>query len=291
MKKFFASISLFFTVLGVFYAQNTAEVLQFSAEVKEDSVYLTWTTSGAVSSLILYRSLNPFTDFSSLANAVLLSTFTENTTAFVDYPLPNTNYYYALVFEKEITTDNSIKFLPGRNTLIQPVRLVRETEEDELAERAVSLPVLNTANGVSAKRVTFSAETEQKLHELEANFAKYAGYVYSMEHTTTDIEPIFFRFTEETDAARDVSALSLKRILDAHTETESWTELEAELNDFLRPSHTPLIDARAAFYRAEALFFSGKYDRALLQFLQVEDTFKTETKPWITLTLKKLTNP
>ena len=290
MKRFFAFVLLFLGAAHTAgYTQTDYDIVQFYAEIKNQSVYLHWNTTGNVPKLILYRSLNPFTDFSSLANAVLLSTFSKNTKAFIDYPLPNTNYYYALVFENDVTSGTPIKFIPSKNSILVPIRIEAATEETELVERALSLPTLNTSEAVQTKRATFSAETEQKLRELETKFGKYPAYARKAENPDAEKLPAFFRFTEETAAGRDVTALSLKRILDTYSETKSWLELEAELTKFLQLSHSDFIDARAAFYRAEACFFAQKYDSALLQFLQVEDTFKLEAKKWIALTLEKLT--
>lgn len=289
MKKFFCLI-LFFSLFTAF-AENPSdenEVLHFSAEVKDSSVFLSWVTTPKSPTLILYRSLNPFIDFSSLAEAVLLSTFSGAEKTFIDYPQANTNYYYALVFEKDIVSGGQINFVPSKNVLPAPVRITELTEEIDLVERDLSLPILQNSEAPQKPQMRFSKETEIKLQELKTRFNKYSSYVKSLDGDTENKDKSFFRFPEETEIARNVTSLSLKRILDNYAVNKAWEELETELKNFLRLSLNDSINARAEFYLAESLYFQDKFEDALLKFLQIEDIFEKETKEWINIILEKL---
>lgn len=289
MKNFFCVLLIF--SLFTAYAQDFSEepeVLHFTAEVKNSSVFLSWATTPKPSTLILYRSVNPFTDFSSLAEAVLLSTFSVAEKSFIDYPQPNTNYYYALVFENDIVSGKQLIFVPNKNSLSYPIRITSEVEEADFVERDLNLPILQNSENLQKPRVIFSQETETKLQELKNRFGKYSDYAKNLKTNTTNNERFFFRFPEETETARNVTSLSLKRILDTYVLDAAWEELEKELKNFLWLSHNDDITARAEFYLAESLYFQGKQEEALLKFLRIEDIFEKETKEWIKLILENL---
>lgn len=285
MKKSFLPLLFFFMAFWAFGNERN-EVVNLSYEIRDNSVFLFWqVVTSAPKTLALYRSPNPFKDFSSLADAVLLSTFSDDSTSFIDNPVPNTNYYYALLFIDEINANKPIHFVPGKNSILSPVHIFAPVDEHDAGERDLGLPLLNIGDERPRTKTVFSAKTENKIKKLNGKYEKYPSYI---KETGKTENLTFFRFPSETDSSQDVKSLSLKRILDKHTEEQEWGELEKDLVAFLRLSHTDEITARAEFYLAESYYFQAMYDKALLTFLQAEDRYEKETKVWIQTTLSKM---
>ena len=113
MKKLFLSLA-FISIIPVFAQAKKGEVLRFTAELHESRITLTWSTTPHSEMVLLYRSDSPFVDYASLASSVLLSTFSPQTTSYVDTPPANTNYYYALLFESDILSGLSLQFNSGK---------------------------------------------------------------------------------------------------------------------------------------------------------------------------------
>lgn len=283
MKKFYLCLVLCYFAFYSF-AEPKNEVLEFSATVKDKSILLSWKID-MPSTHLLYRSKNPFHDFSSLSDAILLSSFTDTENDFLDNPPLETNYYYAVVFVQDVINPNELQFIVGKNTLTEPIKI--KSEIKPVTDDKVSLPLLNL-NGHNKKSATkFSDETETKIQKLQNKYKKYSSYVKKLKNQNSS-ELKFFRFLDETDSTQNASSLSLKRILDKSEKNESWIVLENELKAFLRLSHQSEIKARAKFYLAESLFFQNNYEKAILQFLEVSDFFKEKTKIWIDACLDKL---
>lgn len=286
MKKFLV-IFIFCTLGFSFFAEDKNTLRSFSAEIKGSSVFLSWELEQQNTPLLLYRSLNPFVNLSSIAEAVLLASFSSDTKSFIDSPPTNRNYYYALIFVDEINSDTVIRFVPGKNTLAGSLRLTEQTEASPIADREISLPLLNSDKLAKTRRIQFSVETENKIKNLEERFRKYNGYMTELK-ASKKITGEFFRFAQESPEKPDVASLSLKRILDRYEAEKNWTGLEREITKFLQLSHSEAIGMRAQFYRAEALFFQEQYDQALLQFLQVENFYEPESKNFIKACLDML---
>lgn len=286
MKKFFSFLTVFSLFCGLHAQSVQPQVTRFDTSIQNNSVIITWSTEDNADNMILYRSLNPFTQLSSLADAVLLATFRKGTRSYTDYPLANTNYYYALVLECQITT-GELQFLPGKNTIASAVRIVAETEESQLSERAMTVPLLSNTEAPNHNAARFSTDTEKKIAALQNNFSKYPDYLQELDEKKETVFTQFFRFPEECPETVNVNSLSLKKILDTCVEAEDWSQLQNGLSQFLRLTHPKGVTARALFYLGEAYFFQKVYDKALLTFLQVEDTYP-EAKPWVHCCLEKL---
>lgn len=287
MKKLFLSLA-FISIIPVFAQAKKGEVLRFTAELHESRITLTWSTTPHSEMVLLYRSDSPFVDYASLASSVLLSTFSPQTTSYVDTPPANTNYYYALLFESDILSGLSLQFNSGKNTTASPVRVLADIDELSPPERSLSLPLLSGTESNSFTVTEFSNETEKKIKALETKFQKYHSYLLDLELKSSHTEISFFRFPEETAGTESISSLTLKRLLDNFINNKNWYNLEIELKQFLKLNHPELITMRATFYLAQAFFFQHQYDNALLLFLVTEDHYKEQASLWIKRTVERL---
>ena len=288
MKKWILSCLLLVCTTLTFPQTSSLEVLRFSTEVKEEKVYLSWNTSPYSGIILLYRSKKPFTEYASLADAILLSTFHSQITSFTDSPTPGNTYYYALVFEYQILQGLNLNFTAGKNTSASPCYIAPSTANEVIVERPMSLPLLSSSEATENEALYFSDITEHKIQSLNQKFSKYQEYINTVELGESYEPDSFYRFKEERAGTSSALSLSLKQILDTYVDSKNWNTMETKITQFLKLLHPEDITDRAYFYLAECYFFQKKYDVALLTFLRAEKRYKDETEPWVKKVLDKL---
>ncbi len=251
----------------------------FAARVRNDAVVISWSESVQGKNLVLYRSTEPFTAFSSLLPAVLVSAFSDTGASFTDYPVPGVPYYYALLDEDSVHA-GEVTFAPGKNTNGTSVEIPSELALIQRASilplRPMPLPYLNPSREPERPAVRFSKATETKIARLTAT---------ASARPLNERQAYLFRSdTEDRGAGGDDYAL--RKIVAAGFGPDTLTALD----DYLSLRRGEEAAARAHFYKGEALYFAGKYDDALLEFLLARDAYANQAGEWIQYALAALTD-
>lgn len=276
-----ASNSLIMPVYtGAVAIPTKSTISGFTAKVRNDAVILGWSATLPGTNLVLYRSTSPFTSFSSLVSAVLVSAFADSGGSFTDYPVPGVPYYYALLDEDAVHA-GIVAFEKGTNMNSVPVEVPAELSVIKRATvqplRPMPLPFLNLAQGTEVPKTTFSPATEERIARLMGS---------AREPVRVHIPFIFRSDLESTTSGGDEYALRL--IVTEGFGAGAYEATIARLDDFLSLRRSEQTAARAHFYRGEAYFFLGKHEEALLDFLLARDTYENQAGEWIQYALSAL---
>lgn len=250
-----------------------AEIAGFDAVSREDAVIVSWKYPAQDRTVLLYRSTSPFTDMSSLVQAVLVAGFADSGAPYVDYPIPGIPYYYGILDEAAVRSGTAT-FADGANTNPTPVEIpstfLKTHQRALTVARAMPLPWLNPANEISRPPRRFGKKTESMIRALAS-----AGT------TKRPPERVPFIFRSDLTASAGGEEYALKRILETGFASKNWDATVTELEKFLAIRRSPETTARARFYIGEACCFSGNYDRALLEFLLAKDKYYNQSNEWI----------
>jgi hypothetical protein len=267
------------TEAGIIPSEETA-FSSFDTITRNDAVILSWKTSSKNQNVVIYRSTSPFSDMNSLVQAIVVTSFTDTGTPYVDYPVPGVPYYYSILDEDAIRT-GSVTFNPGFNTNGIPVEIpsifARIQRTKLLGIRPMPLPFLNPSQTPVTPLWRFSPATETKITALK---------VLSARKNEPLRTPYVFLSDIETNAAGE--EYSLKKILETSFLVQNWNETTASLTQFLTIRRTPETTARAHFYLGEAYYFTGDYHKALLEFLLVQDLYYNQAREWIQYVMDKM---
>jgi hypothetical protein len=279
--------SLNATITGILSAESEqilpepADISRLTAIVQEETVILTWNSTPRGRQLVMYRSTVPFTDMASLSSAIIVGTLTDSEGPYIDYPIPEISYYYALEDEQRIMT-GEITFTPEENTTSQPVSVAAGTipsaPRKMLSVRPVPLPYLN----ILPRRETadiFSPDVISMLDSLSGSSGK----------TAPPVLPKPYIFPGDTTPESGGERYALSEIIRGSFSGGKWETAASELNRFLSIRRTPEITARANFYLGETYYFMEQYEQALFKFLLARDSYYSQSRIWIQHTLTSMT--
>jgi len=254
-------------------AVPSVAISAFDAITREDAVILTWKSPSMARNVVIYRSTAPFTGMNSLVQSVIVAGFTDSGAPYVDYPVPGVPYFYAILDESAVRS-GTVAFSDGENTNAIPVEIPSmylKVQKNALpGVRPMPLPWLNPASDIPVPERRFTSSTERMIKTLIA---------VSRPAEMPDRIPYIFR----SDLAASIGGEedNLKSILETGFASKKWDTTVLELERFLSIRRSPETTARTRFYIGEACFFSGNYDRALLEFLLARDRYYNQSNEWI----------
>jgi hypothetical protein len=252
----------------------------FDAMQKDDSVLVAWTASIRKKNLILYRSTSPFSGMSSLPQAIVVASFVDTGSPYIDYPVPGVSYYYAILDEDSLRTGNAA-FVPGANTSAIPVEIPTGTGKIQRpllpVLRPMPLPWLNPSHEADVTPAKFSQDTERIIRALAVSPEGKAS---------VEREPYVFKSDLSSSSAGE--EYSLRKIIATTFGARAWDKSITELNDFLSIRRSEVTQARAHFYLGEAYYFSKNYRQALLELLLAEDRYYNQSREWIQYVLDRM---
>lgn len=243
-----------------------ANISNFNVIAQNSSVIITYTTENRGNRLNLYRSPYPFKNLESLANALLLASFTDTGSPLTDVPPQNQLFYYALVEESSVS-DGTARFVRGVTTSLAPVGIRRtNTKLNTTAQtsRIAPLPI------DSAGKTVADSNLSDFLPEYESD---------SENISNKNLKEIYI-FPSET-AEYPGGRTELSSIISSCFSTKNWLKAESELTKYIDASNSNSARQRAEFYLAEAYYFLGKKRQALLLFLSLRDQYPLESAEWI----------
>lgn len=284
LYEFFIPVnnSLLIAVSAVSKSQpiGTSAISAFDTIMRNDAVIITWKASVPDSTLVLYRSTSPFTNMNSLVQAVVVSSFTDTGTPYVDYPVPGVPYYYSLLDENTIRS-GTVRFTENENTNRIPVEIpasFARVQRNKLpALRPMPLPFLNISSTTTPPALSFSTETEKMIKILSR-----------VNNSKKESNRDAYVFTSDIQSVSGGEEYNLKKILEASFATHLWPEAITSLTQFLSIRRTEETTARAHFYLGEAYFFTGNYRASLLEFLLSQDLYQNQSREWIQYVLEKM---
>jgi len=216
--------------------------------------------------------MNPVRIPSDLLNAIIVQTGI--TSPFIDFPVPGINWYYAVIFEDEISSGN-IEVRPGINSTVSPVRITSQ-QTNERSLRPIPLPMLTLRNTMpegfftdSLEQIPLSNNSVNMLRSTQMP-DKAPILLKSPRVFSVDLAP---------PAGGEESAL-FQIITDQFIHSE-WEAARESLQHYLSSPRSRDIETRARFYLGQTLYFTEKYREALIEFLAFRAHYPAEAAGWI----------
>lgn len=245
-----------------------ANISNFNVIAQNSAVIITYTTENRGNRLNLYRSIYPFTNLESLANALLLASFTDTGAPLTDVPPQNQAFYYALA-EESAVSDGTARFIRGVTTSIAPVSIRRSnTSLNTTAQTSRIAPLPLDSYG--------SATDESETSQLLSGYGTDSGAISLSSKNFREM----YIFPSET-ADYPGGATELSSIVLACFNTKNWLKAESELSKYIAGTNSNSAKQRAEFYLAETYYFLGKKRQSLLLFLSLRDQYPLESAEWI----------
>lgn len=265
---------------------NEIAFSSFSVFVRENAAIITCKSKNKNASFILYRAIEPFISAASLADAIPIAHITENELPFFDFPIQGIPYYYAVLEEKE-TVLGTVKFIHGKNTWNKPVEITSSSENGNFSglqkePRSLPLPYLNPDKKIKPKPRYFSSSTENIIASLSAE--------NEIERKSSPAKRNIKILPNEENTPQGGETSALQEIVIKYLSERRWKTCEAELKKFLSLRHTERVEARARFYLGQTYFFTERYDKALIEFLQSKRIYEKPSQEWIRYCLPELQN-
>ena len=237
-----------------------------------ERVIITFDTSARQRNAILYRSMQSLTKPQDLLNAVIVRSGVIS--PFIDSPVPGVSWYYAVIYEDEISSGH-MGIRPGVNTTAVPVKITApETYERTL--RPIPLPVLTLRNTMPEG---FLTEIPEKTPLSSESVRMLRGTQMPPKLPIVYKSPRVFAVDLESPSGGEESALF--QIITEHFVKFDWENASVGLQHYLSLPRSREIEARARFYLGQALYYSQKYREALMQFLSFRNHHPAEANSWI----------
>jgi hypothetical protein len=260
------------------------------AVIDGDGVIIFYEANNSSRNTVLYRSVQPIQRAEDLLQAVIVQPGL--TPPFVDYPVPGISYYYAVIFEDELPR-GSVKIIPGTNATTKAVELSTRSSRvglpgANLELRSIPLPLMalnyavpgiDTFPEVSAS-IPLSPEAANAISDIRVPKPK----------TVNSLKPRAFSQDLQENSNSLWEEYGLKAIVEGSFLAQDWQTVITELRSYLSLPRSELTTTRARFYLGQGLYFSARYQEALVEFLMVKSKFPTEAREWIEATLTALVN-
>ena len=236
-----------------------------------DKVTITFHNTHPRRNTILYRSTRPIRSPQDLRNAVIVQPATDS--FYEDYPVPGPAWYYALIYEDEVSSGN-ISISPGVNTTTTAVIVT----SDQVAGRSMRyrpLPELTLSDMQGGflpnqtQQLPLGVESINMLKDLQT----------SPREQLELRKPRVFTIDLQAPAGGEESALF--NIVKEDFEAFNWEDACINLQHFLSLPRSRDVEARARFYLGQSLYFTGRYREALMQFLSFRSFHQIEANIWI----------
>jgi hypothetical protein len=250
-------------------------ISNLAARLDGERILITFDVNGPRKNAVLYRSAQPVREPRDLLNAVMVQSGLRS--PFIDYPVPGLSYYYALVYEDEIS-GGSLVITPGINATLSAVT-VYGGGMTERALRPIPLPAMTLNNALPEGYFLPDASASASA-SLSENAAKVIRNTSVPEKAPIEQrKPRVFRVDLQSPAGGEDSALF--EIISESFVNRDWEKARVDLQHYLSLPHSKDVEARARFYFGQTLYFTGNFKGALFEFLSIKSIHPVEANMWI----------
>jgi tetratricopeptide (TPR) repeat protein len=234
-----------------------------SASIDEGKVILSFSGADSRKNIILYRSLNPIQRAEDLLSALIIQQ--KFSSPFIDYPVPGIPYYYAVIYEEELST-GLVAIRPGYNATSRAVTIPQAASAVP-SSRTMPLPRMNTANTAGTSTASLGSDAANAASSLE-----------SRERNSQAVSEVFPEDLQMEDAGEEQA---LRSIVQGYFILQDWEKAEEAFRRFLDLPRAERSRAKASFYLGQVYYFQGKSREALFLFLDAQKLFPSESNRWI----------
>ena len=264
------------SVTGLTVPQEAAESIHNITAVQDgERVIITFIASemDLERNAILYRSTNPIQQPQDLLNAVIVQSAIRS--PFVDFPVPGLSWFYAIIYEDEISSGN-MGIRPGINATVSAVTIYSD-QNQERSLRPIPLPILTLRNTLPDNFFIADIPGEIPLSIESRNMLR--GTQMPVKVPLELRRPRIFSVDLVAPTGGEESAL-FQIIMEYFVKFE-WENSRVSLQHYLSLPRSREIEARARFYLGQSLYYTGNYREALMEFLSFRSFHLVEANTWI----------
>ena len=247
-------------------------ISNISAIQDGEKAVITFDTSAPRRTAILFRSTQPIKQPQDLLNAVIVKSGIIS--PFIDYPVPGIIWYYAVIFEDEISS-GSMGIKPGVNATVTPVRITTQ-QSSERTLRPIPLPILTLRNAMPEG---FSLDTAEQIPLSTDSVDMLRSTNVPLKQPMVLKSPRVFAVDLEAPTGGEDSALF--QIVMEYFVNFQWESARVSLQHYLSLPRSRDVEVRAHFYLGQTLYFTKKYKEALMEFLNFRANHPIEANSWI----------
>lgn len=295
MKMNKSVLSLFILLLINFsniFAQNSRPVVsEINTISKTDNkIKITWkapeNSSPEITGFIIYKDSKQITSSIQLSELTPVAKVDAETFSYIDSVNDYRDYYYCIICSTKNGSYTVI--LPAVNSTVNGIKTA--SSETKIAEQE---PVVseNTSQAHSnpaekMRDIPLPAPALVKATKNKQNIlgpkamavADELGNKYS--NSSAKINKLFV-FECDLISPEGGDDYYLFKILKNTFVKKNFSKSINELSDFLSIHRDEEVTQRAIFYLGESYYFSKNYEKAVFQFLQVQDKYPELCKKWI----------
>jgi hypothetical protein len=242
-------------------AQN---ITGLTARQEGERIIITYEDADPGRNAILYRSTQPLRQPQDLLNANIVRS--RITFPFMDFPVPGFLWYYAVVYEDEIST-GSVRIWPGINATVSPV-IISGIEAQRRTLRPIPLPIMTLNDSADSffltdlpLRLPLTDVQGQQKPQLQLKTPRV--FVIDLESPAGGEDSVLFQIVSDYFIKFD------------------WEGTRDRVLHYLSLPRSREVEARARFYLAQSFYYTGNYREALFQFLTFRTFHSAEANSWI----------
>ena len=267
--------------------EMAVNISDIHAETKDDSVIITFTPSRSDREIYIFRSSAPLLSAEDFSSATHITTLESAFRAYVDYPVPGIDYFYAAVDRALFEKGNPVLTEGGNSTktaVSLPLGSIRTgLPAVSLSERTAPLPTLRILTSLETGERYKSADDSVLPRRVALNPATSKALAGMLSDLGLEEEKPLQAEILSADLAVDTAGedYTLKQVLTASFGSRRWAESITLLSNFLSVPRSDEITGRTHFYLGQCLFFTGEYRKAVLEFLAADSVDYEAVTPWI----------
>lgn len=301
MKKILALLTFFMTC-SLFFAQSSRPVVsEINAIPKSNkTIKLTWkapqNSTPEITGFLIFRDIKPITSSQQLSTLKPLIKLDSETFTYMDTLSDSREYYFCIICTTTNGTYNVI--LPSVNTTVNGARVATANTDEKVitppstnnkkisgpepdpSEKMRDIP-LPTPGLIEVTKNKQNILGPKAMEQAKTLGSKYTG-------TSNRITKLFI-FENDLICPKGGDDYYLFKILKSSFVKKNFKASIDELTDFLSIHRSPEVTSRATFYLGESYYFAKEYEKAVFQFLQVQEQFPELSKKWIDSSLDMIT--
>lgn len=265
----------------------------FSAESKRNYITLRWeyrTESGSTTKVMLYRNTAPIKNINSLYKSIKIATLDIGTKLYIDTPVSNIDYYYAIFVEGEAVKT----FVPKINITIDPVSIIDTNEAfpDFSIDNFIPLPLLAIKNDPKSgkyfvdpqilknpKKYKYNFKVKKTINDQRVEFNDIFSDLMKEKQAKLQKLDFHILYNEDIFFPKEYK-VEYNTALD-HIENNKYTEAKAIFEELIKEILPDDMLERVGFYLGLIYYSQGDYYMSYIHLILSYDTYRREVFPYL----------
>ncbi len=272
-----------------------ARITDIDTRIVEDSILISFQASKPNRELLLFRHTAPIRQSDDLLAAASPVVLDKNVTGYLDNPIPEIDYYYAVI-DAGLFKIGKPELSEGENSTVNPAQLPLGLgriglKPDASPLKLLPLPYLLITTGVELgdelpPSSPFLLPT--RVESLQPATVKAISQILTEVKQSSRLQKDIEILTVDQAANVRGEAYTLQTILKDQLLKKKFREAEKQLINFLSIRRSEDIEARTRFYLGQIFYFQGLYREAFIEFLLAQDAYYQKIQPWLNACYRKL---